>query len=46
MIIVIVIMDFIAQSQAHMMSNQYDSLLKKANLKGGSKKGDKKSGNS
>ncbi len=46
LIIVVVIMDFIAQSQAHMMSNQYDSLLKKANLKGGSKKGDKKSGNS
>jgi preprotein translocase subunit SecY len=39
-------MDFIAQSQAHMMSHQYDSLVKKANLKGskggkGSKAGSK-----
>ncbi len=42
LIIVVVIMDFIAQAQAHMMSNQYDSLMKKSNLKGskgGSKKG-------
>ena len=39
LIIVVVIMDFIAQSQAHMMSNQYDSLLKKANLKGHGAKG-------
>ena len=35
-------MDFIAQAQAHMMGNQYESLLKKANLKGGSKKGSPK----
>ncbi len=41
LIIVVVIMDFIAQAQAHMMSNQYDSLLKKANLKKGSKGGKK-----
>ena len=27
-------MDFIAQIQAHLMSHQYESLLKKANLKG------------
>ena len=29
----IVIMDFIAQVQAHLISHQYDSLMKKANLK-------------
>jgi len=34
LIIVVVIMDFVSQSQAHMMSHQYDSLMKKANLKG------------
>ena len=34
LIIVIVTMDFMAQLQAHMMSHQYDGLLKKANLKG------------
>ncbi len=34
LIIVIVVMDFISQLQAHLMSHQYDSLLKKANLKG------------
>jgi preprotein translocase subunit SecY len=28
-------MDFMAQVQAYMMSHQYDSLLKKANFKGG-----------
>jgi preprotein translocase subunit SecY len=27
-------MDFMAQLQAHMMSPQYDGLLKKANLRG------------
>jgi preprotein translocase subunit SecY len=26
-------MDFIAQVQSHMMSNQYDGLMRKANLK-------------
>ena len=35
LIIVVVVMDFMAQVQAHLMSHQYDSLLKKANLKGG-----------
>ena len=34
LIIVIVIMDFMAQVQTHMMSHQYESVLKKANLKG------------
>lgn len=35
LIIVVVVMDFMAQVQAHMMSFQYESLLKKANLRGG-----------
>ena len=34
LIIVVVTMDFMAQAQAYMMSQQYDSLLKKANFKG------------
>jgi len=34
LIIVVVIMDFMAQVQTHMMSHQYDNVLKKANLKG------------
>ncbi len=34
LIIVVVTMDFMAQLQAHMMSHQYEGLLKKANLKG------------
>lgn len=34
LIVVVVIMDFISQVQAHLMSHQYESLLKKANLKG------------
>lgn len=34
LIIVVVVMDFMAQMQAHLMSHQYDGLLKKANLKG------------
>ena len=33
LIIVVVLMDFIAQVQSHMMSSQYSSLMKKANLK-------------
>ncbi|MDE0856372.1 MAG: preprotein translocase subunit SecY [Nevskia sp.] len=33
MITVVVIMDFMAQLQAHLMSHQYEGLLKKANLK-------------
>jgi preprotein translocase subunit SecY len=39
LIIVIVTMDFMAQVQAHLMSHQYDSLLKKANLKGHTRPG-------
>jgi len=34
LIIVVVTMDFMAQVQAHMMSHQYEGLMKKANLKG------------
>ncbi len=34
LIVVVVVMDFMAQLQAHLMSHQYDGLLKKANLKG------------
>jgi len=34
LIIVVVIMDFIAQLQAHLMSHQYEGLMKKANLRG------------
>ena len=34
LIVVVVVMDFTAQVQAHLMSHQYESLLKKANLKG------------
>ena len=37
LIVVVVVMDFTAQIQAHLMSHQYDSLMKKANLKGGSR---------
>jgi preprotein translocase subunit SecY len=33
LIIVVVTMDFMGQVQAHLMSHQYDGLLKKANLK-------------
>ncbi len=35
LIIVVVTMDFMAQVQAYMMSQQYDSLLKKSHFKGG-----------
>jgi preprotein translocase subunit SecY len=35
LIIVVVVMDFIAQVQSHLMSHQYEGLMKKANLKGG-----------
>ncbi|WP_372719519.1 preprotein translocase subunit SecY [Immundisolibacter sp.] len=35
LIVVITIMDFMAQVQTHVMSHQYEGLLKKANLKGG-----------
>ncbi|RII83564.1 preprotein translocase subunit SecY [Neopusillimonas maritima] len=34
LIIVVVTMDFMAQAQSYMMSQQYDSLLKKTNFKG------------
>lgn len=35
LIVVVVLMDFMAQIQAHLMSYQYDSIMKKARLKGG-----------
>ncbi|MDD5403439.1 MAG: preprotein translocase subunit SecY [Sulfuricella sp.] len=35
LIIVVVTMDFMAQVQTYLMSHQYESLLKKANFKGG-----------
>jgi preprotein translocase subunit SecY len=34
LIIVVVVMDFMAQMQSHMMSQQYEGLMKKANFKG------------
>ena len=34
LIIVVVVMDFMGQVQAHLMSHQYESLMKKANFKG------------
>lgn len=34
LIIVVVIMDFMAQVQAHLMSHQYESLMKKSKVKG------------
>jgi preprotein translocase subunit SecY len=34
LIIVVVTMDFMSQVQAHLMSHQYDGLMKKANLRG------------
>ncbi|HID41114.1 MAG TPA: preprotein translocase subunit SecY, partial [Pyrodictium sp.] len=33
LIVVVVVMDFMAQVQAHLMSHQYESLIRKANLK-------------
>lgn len=33
LIVVVVVMDFMSQVQSHLMSHQYDSVLKKANLK-------------
>jgi preprotein translocase subunit SecY len=33
LIVVVVLMDFMSQIQAHLMSHQYESLMKKANLK-------------
>ncbi|UCE89202.1 MAG: preprotein translocase subunit SecY [Pseudomonadota bacterium] len=35
LIIVVVVMDFMAQMQAHLLSHQYEGLMKKAQLKGG-----------
>jgi preprotein translocase subunit SecY len=35
LIVVVVLMDFIAQVQSHMLSHQYDSLLKKSRSRGG-----------
>lgn len=34
LIVVVVIMDFMAQVQAHLMSHQYESLIKKSGMKG------------
>lgn len=34
LIVVVVVMDFMSQVQAHLMSHQYESLMKKSNLKG------------
>jgi preprotein translocase subunit SecY len=34
LIIVVVVMDFMSQVQAHLMSHQYEGLMKKANFKG------------
>jgi preprotein translocase subunit SecY len=39
LIVVVVVMDFMAQLQAHLMSHQYESLMKKSNFKGGSRGG-------
>lgn len=38
LIIVVVVMDFMSQIQAHLMSHQYEGLLKKANLKSHSRR--------
>jgi preprotein translocase subunit SecY len=35
LIIIVVMMDFMSQIQAHLVSHQYESLMKKANLRGG-----------
>ncbi len=34
LIVVVVVMDFMAQVQSHLMSHQYESLMRKSNLKG------------
>jgi len=39
LIVVVVVMDFISQLQAHAMSHQYPGLMKKANLLGGRNEG-------
>jgi preprotein translocase subunit SecY len=33
LIVVVVVMDFMSQVQSHLMSNQYDSLMKKSSLR-------------
>ena len=33
LIVVVVVMDFMSQVQSHLMSQQYDHLMKKSNLK-------------
>lgn len=35
LIVVVVLMDFMSQVQAHIMSHQYDSIMKKSKMKGG-----------
>lgn len=39
LIVVVVVMDFMSQVQSHLMSHQYESVLKKANLKNYGKSG-------
>ena len=39
LIIVVVVMDFMSQVQAHLMSHQYEGLMKKANLRGSGRAG-------
>ena len=39
LIVVVVVMDFMAQMQAHLMSHHYPGLMKKANLLGGGRSG-------
>ena len=34
LIIVVGVMDFVAQTQSHLMSHQYEGLMKKASLRG------------
>lgn len=46
LIIVVVVMDFLAQLQAHTMSHQYDGLMQKANFKSKSGKSGKPKGKS
>ncbi len=41
LIIVVVVMDFVSQSQAHMMSQQYDGIMKKSGAKSSGKGGSK-----
>jgi preprotein translocase subunit SecY len=38
LILVVVVMDFMAQIQAHLMSHQYEGLMKKASLRGGGRR--------